>query len=251
MIDLNVTQYVILFLLVTLAGLIDSIAGGGGLITIPTYIALGIPQPFILGTNKCVSTLGTTIAVLRFSRSSKVFWKMLILGIVTALIGSLLGAYLSSFLSKKYMLILLVIVIPLILYFSSHKVPAAKNFVWEKKYTMRLLLIGFLLGAYDGFFGPGTGTFLLIAFVSFLHMDYKNASIHSRMINYASNLSAFFFFLFSGKILWKVALIAAIASMLGNFIGSGLVLTKAEKVVRPLFFLVICLLLIKSFYDLL
>lgn len=250
--DLTLIQYFFLFALVAFAGFVDSIAGGGGLITVPTYMALGVPAEFILGTNKCVSTTGGTLSIFRYIKNGVVDFKLMIYGIGTGFLGSLIGARLSTVLDNDKMVYLLIIVVPIIItlnYFKS-KIVADRKEIPTNSLILRTLLIGLVIGCYDGFFGPGTGTFLIIAMVFFLNMSMVEASPNARVINFTSNVSAFLFFLFKGMILWKVAAIAILASLTGNHLGSGVVLKGNHRLVQYVFNFVLVLLLLKSLYGL-
>lgn len=240
--------------MVALAGFVDSMVGGGGLITIPTYLALGVPAELILGTNKCVSTTGGTIAIFRFIKNKAIDFKLLKFAILTGLIGSLIGATLSRFLENYIMIYILLFISPTVLYLnykrSKIKVDTTLSAPLSKgQLIFRTSLIGFLIGGYDGFFGPGTGIFLIFAFIYFLNFNITTASPNARIINYTSNLAAFIYFLVKGAILWKVAIIAIAGSITGNYLGSGQVLKGNTKVLTIIFNIVLISLLAKSIYD--
>lgn len=245
-------QYLVVFLLIGFSGFIDSIAGGGGLISVPTYLALGMPAELILGTNKCVSSSGTTIAVFRYIRNRTILWKAVVYAIFAALVGSAIGASLSGYLSRSIIFSMLLLVIPALFYVQTRHTPALSPKIDRphRQVVVRAVLIGFLLGGYDGIFGPGTGTFILFAFMIFLQMTPREASANARIVNYASNVSAFVYFLIKGKVFWPVALVAIAGSICGNWLGSGLVINNADRVVVPAFRFVLLLLMLKCGYDL-
>ncbi len=250
--EIELWQYFAVFLLIGFAGFIDSIAGGGGLISVPTYLALGMPVELILGTNKCVSSSGTTFAVFRYIRSGSILWKTVIYAIVAALVGSVIGASLSSYLSRSIIFALLLVVIPVLFYLQARHMEDRedRSELSQQQVAFRSTLAGFCIGGYDGIFGPGTGTFLLLAFMLFLHMSTREASANARIVNYASNISAFAYFLYHGLIFWPIALIAISGAICGNWLGSGLVINNADKVVIPVFRFVLTLLMLKCGYDL-
>ena len=250
--EIELWQYAVVFLLIGFAGFIDSIAGGGGLIAVPTYLALGMPVELILGTNKCVSSSGTTFAVFRYIRSGSILWKTVIFAIVAALIGSAFGASLSSYLSRSIIFALLLTVIPILFYLQARHMGecGVKAELTQRQIACRSALAGFVIGGYDGIFGPGTGTFLLLAFMLFLHMSAREASANARIVNYASNVSAFAYFLWHGLIFWPIAFVAIAGAICGNWLGSGLVISNADKVVIPVFRFVLTLLMLKCGYDL-
>jgi len=250
--EIELWHYVAVFLLIGFAGFIDSIAGGGGLISVPTYLALGMPAELILGTNKCVSSSGTTFAVFRYIRNRTILWQTVIYAIVAALLGSAIGASLSAYLSRELIFSLLLVVIPVLFYLQARhmRLQSVKPELTRQQIIFRAILAGFFIGGYDGIFGPGTGTFLLLAFMVFLHMSTREASANARIVNYASNVSAFVYFLIHGRIFWPVAMVAIGASICGNWLGSGLVIKNADKVVVPIFRFVLSLLLLKCAHDL-
>ncbi len=250
--EIELWQYVTVFLLIGFSGFIDAIAGGGGLISVPTYLALGMPAELILGTNKCVSSTGTTFAVIRYIKNRTIIWKSVIYAIIAALVGSAIGASLSVYLSRNLIFILLLLVIPVLftLQIKYMQLQGEKSPLTQRQVIFRATLTGLFLGGYDGIFGPGTGTFLLLAFMIFLNMSTLEASANARIVNYASNVSAFFYFFIQGKIYWPIALVAIMGSICGNWLGSGIVINNADKVVIPVFRFVLLLLMVKCGYDL-
>ena len=251
--DLSLLQFLFLFIMVGFAGFIDSIAGGGGLITITTYLALGIPSDLILGTNKCVSTTGGSVSIFRYIKSGAVNLKIIVYGIIAGLVGSSIGASLAQFLSNENMIYILLAVVPLVLilnYFKSKILIRSGGPLVHSQLIVRCTLIGLIIGAYDGFFGPGTGTFLIFAMFLFMNMEMREASASARVINFTSNIAAFFVFLLKGLIAWKIAAVAIVASMIGNFLGSGFVVSGNVKMIKHVFNFVLISLLAKSIYDL-
>ena len=250
--EISVESYVYIFLLIGFSGFVDSIAGGGGLISIPTYVAFGLPAEFILGTNKATSTIGTTAAVVRYIRAKLVHWPIALFAIVAALVGSYFGAKLSSVLSKEWMFYLILIVAPIVIFLNHRYVKTGRE-SHRVKLSWRLALmstvIGLVIGFYDGFFGPGTGSFLIVAFVWGLKFSLKEASANARIVNYSSNFSAFVTFVLSGAVLWSVVIVAAVGSVFGNLIGSQLVVKKADLVVKPIFNCVLVLLILKCAHE--
>ena len=250
--EIELWQYAVVFLLIGFSGFIDAIAGGGGLISVPTYLALGMPAELILGTNKCVSSTGTTFAVFRYVKNRTILWKTVTYAIIAALLGSAIGASLSTYLSRSLIFTLLLAVIPILFYLQARHMQSqsVKPELTRQQIAFRAILAGFFIGGYDGIFGPGTGTFLLLAFMVFLHMGTREASANARIVNYASNVSAFIYFLIQGRIFWPVAMVAIVASICGNWLGSGLVIRDADRVVVPVFRFVLLLLMLKCSYDL-
>jgi uncharacterized protein len=248
--ELSLTELSIFLSLIFIAGFVDAIAGGGGLISVPAYIISGVPVEYILATNKTVSTSGASLAVFRYIKNKTIIWSLMVYGISVAFIFSTIGASLSKYISKDTMIILLLIITPLVFFLSLHKTKS-NNESSLTSLRFKTILICSTIGFYDGIFGPGTGTFLLILFTKFLNFTDKEASSNARIINYSSNLAAFIYFLINGQILWSLAILAIVASVLGNWIGSGLVLKNASKIVKPMYRFVLVLLLFSMTYELL
>lgn len=247
-------DYVLVFIFICFSGFVNSIAGGGGLISIPTYIAIGLPSELILGTNKFVNTCGGTISAIRYLRSGIVDFSIIKYGIFLALLGSIVGANLATVLDSEKMTYILIVVVPIIFILNHYQGKLLKPedySISKASMILRCSFIGFIFGGYDGFFGPGTGTFLIVALVLFMNHTLHEASASSRMINFTSNLGAFFIFLFKGVIAWEVAIVGILASLIGNYLGSSFVVKGNAKVIKNVFNFVLLGLLSKSIYDIL
>ncbi|EPZ49557.1 sulfite exporter TauE/SafE [Bacteriovorax sp. BAL6_X] len=250
--DFTLVQAVTIFILITFAGFIDSMAGGGGLITIPTYIATGVPAHLLLGTNKCVSCISKSLSIIRYIKRGKIDFKFILPPTIATFSASLIGAQLSTILESKHMVYILILIIPII-FFMNHlkkKRELVDHAPLEKiQVLFRSVLIGLVIGGYDGFFGPGTGTFLIISMMFFLHFDILDASPHAAFMNYVSNIAAFITFLIKGAIMWKIVAIALPAGLLGNYLGSNQVINGNKATVTTAFNVVLVGLLFKSIYD--
>lgn len=240
--------------MIFLAGVIDAVAGGGGLISLPAYLAVGLPPHLATATNKCSSTFGTLFSTIRFMKGKRICYLSAFVSAGVALIGSYFGAMLNMLLDEKYLRYLLLIVLPIIAVVILLKKDFGEKSSVEKLTKTKLLidslLIGFFVGMYDGFFGPGTGTFLILAYTVLMGFDLVTASGNAKVVNLASNLAAFFTFAIGGKIVWQIGIPAAVFGVLGNWVGSGLALKNGKKVIRPMFFLALGLLMTKIGYDL-
>jgi uncharacterized membrane protein YfcA len=237
---------VIAFILIGFAGFVDSIAGGGGLITVPTFMFLGLPPQSLLGTNKLVSTAGASLAIWRYSKARAIDWRRFKWAILTSFGSAILGASLSRYQSNEFMVSLLLAITPLIFLMSTKKIHSQiKKIVPESKSFFAIIFVSFLLGGYDGFFGPGTGSFFLFFLLFLFNLKEREASANARILNYASNLGALLFFISAWQISWPLAAFGVSASLLGNTIGSHLVIHQASRWVRPLFYLVLFGLLVK------
>lgn len=250
---------VILFPLIFLAGFVDSIAGGGGLISLPAYLFIGVPSHFALGTNKLSSTIGTIFSTLRYAKGRAIIYHVGIPSVIGALIGSHLGAKIALSLSTGTLKVVLTFLIPVAAIFvllsrTNERKDSAQLFTnkfGKTKTYMTSLIIGLIIGLYDGFFGPGTGTFLIILYVSILNIDHISASGTAKIVNLSSNIGALSTFIIGGKVLYTLGLPAALFGILGNWIGSGLALKKGAKIIKPIMLGVLVMLFVKILSDLL
>lgn len=248
--DINLMTFVIVCPLVFLAGLVDAIGGGGGLISLPAYIIAGLPTHTAIATNKLSNCCGTAIATGRFIKNGMVNFKLAVPSVITAIAGSYIGAALSMKGDEKIMQYALLVILPLtaLLVLNKKLFPADDSdapLVLDKKVVTVVLIAAFVVGIYDGFYGPGTGTFLIVAFTVFGHISTKNANGQAKVINLTTNLTSLVVFLLNGQVAIVLGLAAAACNMVGAYIGSGLVMEKGSGIVRPSIILVLILLGIK------
>lgn len=231
-----------------LAGLVDAIGGGGGLISLPAYLLAGLPIHNAIATNKLSSTCGTALTTVRFIRQGLVNWRIAIPTIFCAIGGSSLGANLSMVVPESVMQAVLFVVLPVVAVI----VLSPKTFhdhgqvlQLDRKLWITAVLSAFLVGVYDGFYGPGTGTFLIIAFTVFAKMDIRTANAQTKVINLTTNITSLTIFLLNGQPVILLGLAAAACNMAGNYVGASLALTKGSKITRPVILLVLGLLFLK------
>lgn len=245
---------VIVCCFVFLAGLIDSIAGGGGLISLPAYIASGLPVHMALGCNKFSSAFGTLVSSIRFWKNKKVHIKTVIISIVCALAGSAAGAKTVLYVDDTIFKVLLIIVIPVVAVFVFLKKDFGTRNEVDSLNQRRVMILsavtGLGIGFYDGFMGPGTGTFLIFSYTLLLHFDLVTASGNAKLVNLSSNLGALVMFLIHGQVYFALAIPAAFFGVAGNFIGSGLALKKGSKLIKPVFLIALGLLVLNLIYSL-
>lgn len=240
--------------LVFLGGLIDAVAGGGGLITLPAYLLAGLSPHMASGTNKCGNAFGTFLSTGRFLKRGDVHMPSAVCAALGALAGAWLGAKLNMVMPDQILYYLMLAVVPIMAIFLLFK----RDFGTENhsdQFSRSQLLamsggIGLAIGVYDGFFGPGAGTFLMLAFTGLCKFDLLTASGNTKMANSASNLASLVTFALAGKVMWSVGIPAALCGIAGNYVGSGLALKKGAKVIRPMFFVVLTLLVVRLSYDL-
>ena len=238
---------------VFIASFIDAIGGGGGIISLPSYLLAGLPTHFALGTNKLSSCIGTVASTVRYIKSGWVDWFLGIPSIILALIGSHFGTRLHLMLDEKYLQYILLAVLPVIAVFMLRKknLPETKG---NMKKWLRCLIVwsaSLVIGAYDGFYGPGTGTFLLLIFCGLAKLDVRTASGNVKLVNLASNIGALVTSLVAGKVIISIGLISAVFSIAGQYLGAGLALKNGSKIVKPVIFTVLILLTGKILLELL
>jgi uncharacterized membrane protein YfcA len=233
------------------AGTVDAIAGGGGLITLPALLAAGLPPQLAIGTNKGGSVWGSGAASFAFWRAGRIDRKQAAFAFPLGFCGSLIGARLVLGVSKdalRPVVIAMLIGAAIVLVVRKPNRSADDADVPRRRPVAALL--AFAIGAYDGFFGPGTGTFLIVGFVSLCGRSLLNASADAKIVNFASNLAAIAIFASRGTILWDVALPMAIGQLLGGILGTRLALKGGARIVRAMVLVVSGALVAKLIVDL-
>ena len=239
--------------LLFLTGFVDAIGGGGGLISLPAYLFAGLPIHSAIATNKLSSACGTSLTTIRFIRNGLVSVRLAVPSVIAAMIGSFCGARLSLMVQEDVMRQVLLIVLPVAAFFvlNPHLFPDREtaSLSLNRRTYVTAVIAAFVIGAYDGFYGPGTVTFLIIAFTVFAKMSVRSANAHAKVINMTTNVTSLVVFLHSGQVLIVLGLAGAACCMLGNYIGSGLVLTKGTRIVRPVILVVLVLLFAKILFG--
>ena len=241
--------------LVFLAGFIDSMAGGGGLITLPAYLHYGLRPDLLLGTNKLSSSMGTLVAAFRFLKDSSFGKSFLFILVFLAAAGSALGARAITLVPPEAVKYLLIAALPPVAVFLAARhnfgLSDSSSSLGENRLLARAGAIAFFVSFYDGMLGPGTGTFLAAAFARFCRYDLLSATRLSKLINLASNAAALVTFLALGKVDIRLGLAMGVSGMAGNYIGSHLALKKGVWVIRPALLLISGSLLAKIVFDML
>ena len=254
LISLSALDYLFVLPFIFLAGLIDSIAGGGGLISLPAYVAAGLPMHTALATNKFSSACGTAFSTANYLHSKVIDLPVALISALLALVGAYLGTRTVLKLSPEPLRYLLIFIIPIITILTFiHKDIGSKNRSTEMKLGIRLFLgaiAGLIIGFWDGFFGPGTGTFLILIYTTIMHYDFMVANGNTKVVNLTSNITALITFLIAGKVYFPLAIPSAICGIAGNILGSKLVILRGNKLIRPVFIIALILLLGRVIYDL-
>jgi uncharacterized protein len=252
----ELTLYTLLFLALAAfsAGLIDAIAGGGGLIQLPALL-IGLPRletVVILGTNKVPSIFGTITSALIYRRNIKSDLKLLLTMAAPAFIGSMGGASLASQIPTEILKPLVAALLTAVLIYTWRRPQLGQIEVMRQSEKVRLrvaAVAALVIGFYDGLIGPGTGSFLLLILVAVMGFAFLSASAIAKVVNVATNFGAILIFGFNGQILWKIGLTLAIANMAGGFIGAKLALRGGSKLVRQVFLIITLALIIKVAID--
>ncbi len=250
--ELTLKTYLIVCPLVFLAGLVDSVAGGGGLISLPGYYLAGLPPVMAAGTNKLSAGLGCISASLRYIRGKQVDWHAALYACLGAFPGSWLGVHLLQRIPENTIRLMMVIAIPLVALLMLRKgSDAPRRIVDERFYRPAALAIGLFVGFYDGLIGPGTGTFLILLFTMALGIEPVMASGTAKVVNLASNLTAQFTLILSGEVIFALGLPAAACGIIGNWLGAGLTMKKGAGFIHWMMLGVLALLLAKMVLDML
>ncbi|GLS05845.1 UPF0721 transmembrane protein [Chitiniphilus shinanonensis] len=248
------SQLLILLPLAFTAGLVDAAVGGGGLILVPGLFAV-LPREIpaaLMGTNKFAAVMGTASATWRYARQVKLDWHLLLPSAVAAFCGAYLGARAIHLLPAQAVRPLVIVLLAAMLLYTWFK-PAFGNQDAGRPLTRRDLYVGLAIGAaigfYDGFFGPGTGSFLIFLFIRFFHFDFLRASASAKVVNLATNLASLAFFIPAKMVIFGLAIPMALANIAGAQVGSRLALRGGNAWIRRLFLVLALVLLSKLIWD--
>jgi len=253
--ELTFLHFLIVCPLVGIAGFIDAIAGGGGLISLPAYLISGLPVHTCIATNKLSSSMGTTVATAKYALSGYIDWHLGVFCAAASLLGASLGANLALLISDSVFRVLMLIILPLTALYVLRK---KELFSGENRKELSFLHAALLssgvalaLGMYDGFYGPGTGTFLILLLTRFAHMEIHRANGITKVINLASNLASLTVYLFSGQVLLLLGLCAGVFSVLGNYLGSRCFTQKGAAIARPVILIVLTVFFVRTILEML
>ncbi len=242
--------YLFLFGMAFLAGFIDTITGGGGLISVPALMYSGLPVATALGTNKFQSVFGLSMAVFKYHRRGFINFKMIYRGLLMGILGAGSGAILVNYISNQFMKYIIPFLLLAVFIFNLlNKELGLKSGKKHLPEHVFFPLFGFILGFYDAFFGPGTGNLWIIAIVFFLGYTFLEASGYAKVLNLKSNLIALSIFLYYGEVNFIIGSIMGVAQLAGSYLGAHMVILKGSKLVRPLFMTVIFINILVLFYG--
>lgn len=239
--------------LIFIGSFVDSVAGGGGIITLPAYLLAGLPMHTAQGTNKLVAIPGSLTASFEYLSSGNVLVRIALLSALGSLAGGALGTQLALFIPENILEIIMMILLPIIAVFLSLNKgfgmkPAEKKLAKPME-NGAAVAIGFVIGCYDGLIGPGTGTFLILCFSGILGLDLLVSGGCAKVSNMASNIASGIVFLFNGKAMYSLLLPAAVFSIAGSYFGSKFAIKGGSKRIRSVMFVVLGMLFVKMIYD--
>lgn len=237
-----------------LAGFVDAIVGGGGLVMVPALFAAfpAAPPATLLGTNKAAAVWGTAMSTWQYSRRVQIRWAAMLPAATAGFAGSFAGAWAVTVVSGEFLRKLLPVVLLGVLAYTLAKKELGRHHAPRLSGRAELAAacgIGAVIGFYDGFFGPGTGSFFVFLFVRLLGYDFLNASASAKLLNCATNVAALVLFAAKGHVWWHFAVTLAVANIVGSLLGTHLALKHGAGFVRGIFILVVSVLILKTGYD--
>ena len=247
-------EWIFITLASLLAGFVDAIVGGGGLVMVPALFAAfpAAPPATLLGTNKAASVWGTAMATWQYSRRVQVRWTAMLPAAGAGFAGSFTGAWAVTIMSADFLRKLLPLVLLGVLAYTLAKKELGRHHTPRYAGRQEIVvasLVGLIIGFYDGFFGPGTGSFFVFLFVRLLGYDFLNASASAKLLNCATNIAAILLFAAKGHVWWHFAVTLAIANVVGSLLGTHLALKHGTGFVRSIFIVVVGALILKTGYD--
>ena len=247
-------QLVLLCVVAFCAGFIDAIVGGGGLLQLPASLVIlhSFPVVNVIGTLKIPAFCGTSSAAIQYVRKVDVKWRLTTVACTVAFFAAYGGSLLLTKVSNSFMKPALLIILTAVAIYTYTKKDFGQHEEKDhsdKRESWYTILISLVIGLYDGFIGPGAGSFLILAFIALLGFDFLHASAHAKLVNLATNLGSITLFLFKGKIIWLIALPMAICNALGGMVGANLAIAKGNKFIRIFFLIIVTATLLRFAYD--
>lgn len=248
------TEIILLCIAAFSAGFVDAIVGGGGLIQLPAALVIlpAVPVVNVIGSLKIPAFSGTAFAAWQYVKKVEISWKLIAVICTIAFFASFAGSELLSVVSNSFMKPVLVVVLTGVAMYTFLKKDFGMHEEKEHSSKRQLIiaaLISVVIGFYDGFIGPGAGSFLILAFITLLGFDFLHSSAHAKLVNLATNLGSITLFLSHGKIIWAIALPMAVCNALGGVAGARLAIAKGNRFIRIFFLVVVIGILLRFAYD--
>ena len=252
-ISISFLTFLIVCPLTFLGGFVDAVAGGGGLISLPAYMIAGLPPHYAIATNKLSSGMGTTVSTYRFARSGNIPWKKALPCVLMAILGSGTGARLALLVDSDLFRKLMLVIIPLTAFYvmRTRSMDDDKEPLPDRQSLLRAMLAALLIGVYDGFYGPGTGTFLILLLSGFARFRLGEANGTAKSINLTTNLTSLVVYLLNGKTLILLGLAGGVFGIIGNYIGVSFFEENGARAVKPLMIAVLVIFYIRVLTEIL
>lgn len=232
-----------------IAGYVDAVAGGAGLILVPAFMLVGLPPQLALGQEKLVSTIGTIAAIKNFIKAKSIIWQIIPIGIVSALLGAFIGAKAILMFPSHVIEYIIFALLPIGLLATLFKGKIAKNNKGEiKKSAVAVFFTCLIVGFYDGFFGPGTGSLFIIALTIFNALSLLQASATSKIFNFSSNVGAFVAFVLAGKMAFLIGIPMIVANLIGNHLGSMHAIRSGGEIIKKVLVVTVILMMATLVY---
>lgn len=251
---MELTVEIVLFICAAgfLAAAVDSIAGGGGMISLPAIIAAGVPPHLALGTNKFASSFASFTSTLKFASSGNIHFKLIKYQIPCTILGAALGVQTVLAIDERYLQMLIVVLIFAVAIYTTFKKDFGQVDNFKGLTPLNIgsgMFFAFALGFYDGFFGPGTGSFLIFLFISVFGFDFTSAAGNGKILNFVSNIVSLILFALGGKIIYLVGIPMAISMIFGAYVGTHIAINNGPKVIKPIFITIAAALIVKLVYQ--
>ncbi len=250
--EMSMENLIFLVIMCFLASIVDAIAGGGGLISLPAFMSTGFPIHMVMGTHKLASVASSIGSSLKFFTSGKTNFELLKYLIPLNLLGAGFGVYVLNMIDEKILEpLVIVLLLVMVVYTVANKgIGAEDNYKGVNKKTLMYgMIMASVIGFYNGFFGPGTGSFLLFAFVKIFGMEFISASGNAKILNLSGNLASTFLFIYYGRVNYAYSLVLGITMFIGGQVGAKLAITKGSKFIKPFFLVVTSITLGKMLYE--
>ena len=246
--DMMTGRFIFLLVACFIASFIDAVSGGGGLISLPAYLASGLPPHIALGTNKVSACIATVASSVKFATSGKIYWEVIKKLVPFSFIGAVLGVKTILLVDAKYLYPLTIILLLVVLFYTlmNKKMGADNHFNGLNSKNIRYgRIMAFGMGFYDGFFGPGTGSFLIFMLIKIFKIDFTHASGNTKILNLTSNIASVIMFVYFGKVNYLYSVPVGIIMMLGALLGARTAVKKGHKFIKPMFLGVTTVVLVK------
>ncbi|MBQ7785181.1 MAG: TSUP family transporter [Clostridia bacterium] len=242
-------QGAILSLTYFFCGVIDAVCGGGGLLSMPMLMAIGFPAHTVTGTNQCSIFFGGATSLARYMRGGHIHWPTALVTGPLAILGAFLGARLNLIMPERILEIIMLVLLPavtlVILLKPAFGVHNRVDTLTDGRKALAALVIGLVIGGYQGFYGAGSGTFFMLGFAILCRLDLTTASGNTKFVAFCANLSSAATFAFSGAVIWPAVVLATAFNVMGSYLGAGLAMKKGAKLIRPMFLFVLALLFVR------